>query len=606
MIQKSDSPIGRSIREQFDFETVDKLKQYVRLLGGDKLVTRKADIISLISAHLEGERLRELWNRLDSTQQNAVAETIYSPTLTFDLTCFVAKYDERPDFGRYDYYSKNNAGPTLFSLLFDSRAGIASELADRLRAFVPEPPPAQIQILAEPALLRPDPEGDGEERGQPVLRETERAALRDLKLILLMMREGKLRVGDKTGLPGAASTTAIGGALTGGDFYPADHPDPMIGGAAAKVGPIKSFAWPLLLQAAKLAVNAGSQLKLTPAGEKAIMADAAETIGAVWRRWLHSTDFDEFRRIDEIKGQKGSGRSGLVSVITRREAINAALRECPVGEWIDVDEFFRYMQAAKHDFEVTRDPWSLYVADRHYGSLGHHGFDAWEIIEGRYVLCYLFEYAATLGIVDVVYESPVGMRKDYWDLWGVDDFDFLSRYDGLREFRLTPLGAYCLGISPAYDPPPVAATATFSVLPSLRIVVKGEASVDELALLELIAVPISATEWSLDLVRLLHAIASGHESQGFAEFLQTRDVQTLPDTVSKFFLDAVSRAAAVKDRGPARLIECADATLADTIAAADATKASCVRAGERHLAVTAKHEPNFRKGLEKLGYILSA
>jgi hypothetical protein len=38
---------------------------------------------------------------------------------------------------------------------------------------------------------------------------------------------------------------------------------------------------------------------------------------------------------------------------------------------------------------------------------------------------------------------------------------------------------------------------------------------------------------------------------------------------------------------------------------AEATKAYCLRAGDRHLVVSSKHEKNFRKGLEKLGYILT-
>jgi hypothetical protein len=83
--------------------------------------------------------------------------------------------------------------------------------------------------------------------------------------------------------------------------------------------------------------------------------------------------------------------------------------------------------------------WDLYISDAHYGSLGYEGYHDWEILQGRYILCLLFEYAATLGIVDVAYDSPVNARDDYDKLWGTDELWFLSRYDGLCEFRPTKL-----------------------------------------------------------------------------------------------------------------------------------------------------------------------
>lgn len=142
-------------------------------------------------------------------------------------------------------------------------------------------------------------------------------------------------------------------------------------------------------------------------------------------------------------------------------------------------------------------------------------------------------------------------------------------------------------------------------MPSLRVIVKSELSVDEMTMLELVAERISETEWSLSTVRMLRAIEAGQDSHALAEFLQSRDEQPLPDTVSKFFIEAANRAVAIKDRGEARLIECADQTLAETIASAEATKAFCLRAGDRYLVVSSKHEQSFRTGLEKLGYILS-
>jgi hypothetical protein len=52
------------------------------------------------------------------------------------------------------------------------------------------------------------------------------------------------------------------------------------------------------------------------------------------------------------------------------------------------------------------------------------------------------------------------------------------------------------------------------------------------------------------------------------------------------------------------LVECADAALAETLAQHEKTKPLCLRAGERHLAVSAADEEKFRQALHDLGYCL--
>ena len=73
------------------------------------------------------------------------------------------------------------------------------------------------------------------------------------------------------------------------------------------------------------------------------------------------------------------------------------------------------------------------------------------MVEGRYTLAVLFEYAATLGLVDVEYVDPSGARDDFHHTWGGEDLDALSRYDGLHAIRLTSLGCYALGLASGHD-----------------------------------------------------------------------------------------------------------------------------------------------------------
>jgi len=133
----------------------------------------------------------------------------------------------------------------------------------------------------------------------------------------------------------------------------------------------------------------------------------------------------------------------LTPAARRRTAVAAGLAAVQPGVWIDVDTLFAILRAQPGPLAVARSPlaqWRLYLVDSHYGSLGAAGWKAWNVLEGRYALCVLFEYAATLGVVDVAYTDPRGARDDYRDLWGAHRYDRLSRYDGLMAIRVNELG----------------------------------------------------------------------------------------------------------------------------------------------------------------------
>ncbi|MCF3135876.1 hypothetical protein [Streptomyces olivochromogenes] len=69
-----------------------------------------------------------------------------------------------------------------------------------------------------------------------------------------------------------------------------------------------------------------------------------------------------------------------------------------------------------------------------------------------------FEYAATLGIIDVQFICLEGARDDFWHMWGADWLKRLSRYDELIAIRLNPLGAYATGRADNYRPGPAPAS----------------------------------------------------------------------------------------------------------------------------------------------------
>jgi hypothetical protein len=599
---------------------VDLLKSLITLLPVNKKPTRKGDLIDLISKHLDGELLKVQWKQLDQTQQAAIAEVVHSSEVAFNEHVFEAKYGQQPNWGSRDRYGYNYTPSRLALFFYRYSYGQGSimpdDLKERLKVFVPKPSPITLKTLedAPSTCTLKWREFDYENRRSiqrftevPVRHfEMEQPAQIDLQTLLRLVNTGKVAVSDKTFLPTTATMKAIAAMLQGGDYYLDNDAEDDKNGDEQPIGFIKAFAWPMILQAAGLAQLVGKKLQLSHAGQKALTAPPAETLRSVWNKWLKSKLLDEFRRIDVIKGQTGKGKRGLTAVDGRRAVISQALAQCPVGHWIFVDEFARYMIVTGFDFEVSRDPTSLYISEPGYGYLGYDSSSLWNIFQKRYLLCLLFEYAATLGILDVAYVSPGGIRNDYSDFWGADDLEFFSRYDGLLSFRLTPLGAYCLGVTKQYTPAPVDKRPILRVLPNLELVATGTAlTPGDKILLDLYAQKKSDAVWQLEQAKLLTSVESGHSIEALEQFLQAASHDPLPETVKQFLVDVAARAQSVQDRGTARLLECADPMLAVLIANDSRTKKLCFLAGERHLVVPTESDTRFRNALRQLGYTIA-
>jgi hypothetical protein len=629
-----------TIQQALDTRTVDELKKLVALLPIKETATRKGDLMALIERGLTGESLQILWSKLDDIQQKAVSEATWDEEGRYQSDRFKAKYGALPAFSRKsdDKWRAYYGLPTALCLFIYSQARynnpwhgwlMPRELQRRLRAFVPQPAgvslkttnelPESIQQESQEWELADDDKGltvihpSGTyimPRKPPkitktvtqtplTLRHTERAAAQELNAILRLIEKGKLAVSDKTNQASGATMKDIETILREGDYY---EVKPKENKWDQEVGPIKAFAWPLLVQAGKLAELNGKKLALTKAGRAALSAQPAESLRLLWQRWLKTRLLDEFNRVDEVKGQYSKGAQ-MTATEGRRAVIAKAMEQCPVGSWVAVDDFFRFMQAAAFDFAVTRNPWELYIVDKEYGSLGYDGHNDFEIIQGRYILCLLFEYAATLGMVDVAYLDPKGARKDYHNMWGADDLEFFSRYDGLLYFRLNPLGAYCLGLTDKYTPQEIEERATLTVLPSLRINVGGAGlSLEESMLLETWAEVEAENVWKLSQEKSIAAIETGAQIAELRAFLQKRDEQELPATVESFITKTERNARALKHQGNAILIECRDAETAEAIATHDRLKKLCQRAGGKHLVVLAADESAFRKLLHVVGY----
>ena len=263
------------------------------------------------------------------------------------------------------------------------------------------------------------------------------------------------------------------------------------------------------------------------------------------------------------------------------------------------------MRAADYSFEITDNPWGLYICEAKYGNLGYDGYHGWNILQERYIKCIVIEYLATLGIVDIAYTHPADICRDFGDLWGADDLLYLSRYDGLLYFRITNLGAYCLDITDTYEAPVFDDSRHIQVLPNFDVIVMDKTIPPaDLLLLENFAEKQSEHLWKISKKKLLLAYENGHSIDDFLRFLEANSSNEIPETVLHLVGEVKDRSRSLKDRGMARLITCNSLETATLIANSSKSKEYCKYAGGNDLIVLAKDEAKLKSALRGIGYAL--
>jgi hypothetical protein len=584
-----------ALEQCYDGDTLRRLAAAVGVAGP----TRKADMAAAVATAVLGRdsascRTEDLFARLTDLERAAVAETLCDRNRTFDAARFQAKYGSVPTWSsRWTRERVTLIGAFLMpgNPGRDAAPFMPDDVAACLRAFVPAPRAEVLGCLDEPI--------PSNAKLELTVVDTEQAAAQELFAVLRLVDMGRVQASAQTRRPSAKGMEAIREVLVGGDFYPSEE---KVHAWDQVVGPIRAFAWPLILQAAGLASVSGSKLSLTPAGRRAMTRPATETLRHAWNKWVGTSTFDEFSRIDAIKGQ--SDRKRLTAVADRRQAIAAALAQCPPAKWVAIGELSRHMRATGNTFQVAHDPWTLYIAERQYGSLGYDGSHGWPIVQERYMAALLLEYAATLGLVDVAYTEPDGARGDFRSMWGTDELRFLSRYDGLSCVRMNALGAFILGLAESHDAPVASRAVGVTVLPTLGIVAAGDAfSPAEEALLSTFCAR-RGDGFAFDRATALAAIDKGHEARELSRFVEDACDGDVPDAVRAFLDDLERRATMLAVTGHALLVACADPAVATRLARDGKTKHLCTLAGSSTVVVPAESEADFRRAVRALGYPL--
>ena len=612
-------PVAWRLREYLSALTVDQLKWYAALLPGE-MPSRKGELVDRIEERLRdpGE-VRQLWAALSRIEQHVVAEAVHRLNGRYDDEVIPAKYptaaapnSASPGYDRYTGRRLQKPA-TAYDLLFLAEGGrlIPPDVADTLKVLTPPPAPMAIGGL-DRAPSVPIPRSGMEEPVRVLLAETEQGVFHDLAATLNAVERGEVRVGATTRLPTLATLGNLRAQLLAGDYFGEDD-----GRYERADDAIRPFALVVLVQAAGWAVAGpkGSRLELTKSG-RALLGQplGAADVRQAWERWLKSDLLDELSRVRAIKGQQ-SKSARLTKPSVRRGTLAAILGACPVGRWVALDELFRYVRAHHLGPTIERSEHSsLYVGwSMEAGWLEYAGTDYWDVVVGTYLRAVLWEYVATLGLIDIAYTYPEDSARDVGRLYGFDD-EYLSRYDGLLGVRLTPLGAYVLGLADEYRPAlvdPSREKLSLRVLPNLDLVVLDMAALTPMdrLLLERVGVPQSQGVYRLDRERILEATAQGVTLERVRELLVRNSgvaAEELPQTVRVFLADIDRRASAIRETGRMVLLESKDPYLLAELANKPSLRAFvCLAsiADRPALLVPEAHQARARRELLKLGYV---
>lgn len=567
---------------------------------------KKEDLIrSLVSWVFARDNLKVLYSKVTQVEQAALQETVHNFSGMFDSYRIQAKYGSCPAL-EVSYWSRDKEIQSPLAVLFNKSRSLTKDLLIVLKEIIPLPQKTKIESheQAPTKFVVPRRFRDGAEELDLIIHETEQAALADVVSMFRLCEQSLVKVGPATGNVGSASAIKIRELLYAGDFYAADveaksEYDVQMG----ELG-IRSFAWPHILIGGKLAKIENSKLILSRQGTKALQLPPQEVIRLLWVSWLENDLFHEFSRIDMIAGQKAK-RNPLYPASTGRQALAKGLAQMPSGKWIAVRDFFKFLIAVGQGFDVIKDPWTLYICDREHGSFGYNHV-TWEHLNGRFARAFLLEYAATLGLIDVCLTVPWESVTDHHDLWGADDFGALSRYDGLKYFRLTALGEWILGIKNSYEIRNHKSKTQFKLLPNLELALTTQAiAPSDKLVVNRLCDQISDNLWTLSKIKILNLLEQGTPLEEIENQLMALSVdQNLPPIFRIFFDDLKKKNGQLSKRGSYVLIECQEAHLALLLANDRELKKFTFLVPERQLIVLNEREEHFRRHVKKLGYFL--
>ncbi|WP_332396288.1 hypothetical protein [Vibrio metschnikovii] len=545
---------------------------------------RKAEVVSKLQTLLtDSETIKRIWDCLGDTQKLCLQEAVHNHHGHMDAFVFREKYQlPSPStkgwskYGRGGDKQDQRLAPFFYpERRYGSAVRIPDDILVCLKPMIPPPPEFIIDIASFDAA-------------ETMILESSQHTESELNVLINFIKDRKLKVSAKTGMPSKALLKKLSSQLN----------EPYSESVGESLETIKAFGWVQVLRASSWIKDSHGQLNVN-LKTATLQQKNSDAMKQLFWDWQQNSQFDEFSRIQEVKGQKGKGQRYFTTPESRREACTETLKACPVGEWIAFTDFMRLMAVKGHDYLVTEDTSFLYIGDAHYGRIYEEAS-----LTNAHTRCLMMEYFASLGMIDIAYIDPEEASDEYYNSIGQFDLDYLSMYDGLQYLRLTDLGAYILGLTADHTATPDTKTSVL-LLTKLRIQFLSSPTSSERVFLINYADELVNDVWQLSKNRMLAYIENGGDLQELQAFIQARDEQPyLPTEIENLFKTLDENKQAVKAVGPVLLLRCNSETTANNIASAPQLSKWCQRVGKDQLIIPENKESQFRALIHELSYAM--
>lgn len=411
------------LRDLLEGENKDNLIKKMRIAGLKYSGLDKSTIIDILDVYLSDEDiLQDIWNRLNPFERDYLTEYF--------------KYDERPQYETLiELHEKHGLEMKFMSTKWDTQSPMNliffydTVPMNVKKYFKQKLPPLVIKYDTLASLPLEEIHIQNIIGGD---------FFEDFKSVLQLAAIGSLEVTKATKYPTKKTIHRINDILSHKEFFLKERE--MYTGETG-IETIKKFKETnriygiyMILFSCSLLYVKGTKSLVSQKVESFLQESIEDKCKFLLQGYIKSHYIFEMDRIVE-SNYKVEVRRGMEAC---RKFIIKELKECPVGKWIKISQFLDYLKQKNKNFLINEVGGIIYFSEKHRIYL--EPWVEWEEVEGRFIQVVLQEYLSVLGIVDtVIYESSGGC-------WDYDELPFFQ----VEFFRLTPLGAFVLGIDKNY------------------------------------------------------------------------------------------------------------------------------------------------------------
>ena len=495
------------LTERIDALNTKDLQKMLRLAGIKPATNKKASMVVALNNYLSNQQnIIEIWHSLGNFEKDLMVEYLQSDggLERNDIEEIYKKHNRVFNIRFASYYNSSfnrYIDDLARAKLFFLGSKIPSLIKKTLETFIPAP-----EIVFTPVEELQENDYDT----AVIIGES---FVNDFTNVIKLVNSARLKSTPKSQMPTKASFIKINGVLENKEIMLFDGED--IRNIRIIDNTTRIYGIANLLLESNIIMLQDDLYVVGDYANEFLSADLVEKCSMLLDNYIESCNIDELDRIREIKLKTEESRI----FIDCRKLILKYLSKCPINEWIATLDFQQVIKRYDRKFlaSITGEISVYNDYERFYAGR----YNDWLEIEGRFIEIVLLEYLAAMGIVDVTVDSV--------------DSDFVW-YLSVSYFRLTPLGAYVLGVNDDYTYHTTTSEYSgFTVQPNYEIVISdGSMSHVHALFFDPFAEKVSddvVTIYKLSFKAMVNALDNGIKICEIIDYLKEHSTHDIPENV---------------------------------------------------------------------------